>query len=196
MNKRAAIGFLLFATALLLWWHRQQPADQATQTPLPTVESRQRQVAATSIAAPKPTPESDPAGWMEMRRKEVEEERQKGLNDWRTPIVFYGRVVDENMNPVSDAKIDFGWTDLSPSGSSEMQTASDNNGSFFLSGVKGKVLTVQVAKSGYYAFKAYPVVFFLRRCESELCSRRSQSGRLPLEKEGRSRAAGSNGRQV
>src|SRR4051812_8097608 len=34
-------------------------------------------------------------------------------DEWRAPIDFFGRVADENNNPVPDVKIEFGWTDLS-----------------------------------------------------------------------------------
>lgn len=81
-------------------------------------------------------------------------------DEWRTPISFYGKVVDENTNPVAGAEIHFVWTDLSQSGSSERTTTSDHNGLFSLQDVTGKALSVQVSKQGYYAYKNYPVGFF------------------------------------
>ena len=83
-----------------------------------------------------------------------------GKNEWRTPIEFFGRVVDENSNPVVSAEIHFIWTDLSSQGSSAKQTTSNENGLFSLLDARGKVLTVQVTKDGYYAYKAFPVGFF------------------------------------
>ena len=81
-------------------------------------------------------------------------------NDWRTPINFYGEVMDENTNPVAGANIHFVWTDLSPTGTTEKDTSSDQNGFFSLQNVEGKTLTVEVSKAGYYAYQNYPVGFF------------------------------------
>jgi hypothetical protein len=96
----------------------------------------------------------------EKRLKQMEEERQKGLYEWRTPIEFYGKVVDENANPVAGADVHFGWTDLSPQGSSEKRTASDVNGLFSLRDAVGKHLNVQVSKPGYYAYQPFGASFF------------------------------------
>ena len=103
--------------------------------------------------------------------------------EWRVPIQFYGKVVDENLSPVRDAKVHFQWTDLSH-GTSEADSVSDGQGNFSLSGVQGKRLLVRVTKVGYYASssnegsfefanpfeeiyyrpsKAKPVLFYLRK---------------------------------
>ena len=78
---------------------------------------------------------------------------------WKTPITFHGRVIDQNTNPVPDAKIHFAWTDLSPNGTSETNTQSDVNGLFALSGVTGRGLSVYVSKPGYYLSKRSPTSF-------------------------------------
>lgn len=104
---------------------------------------------------------------------------------WKTPIAFYGVVEDENKQPVADATIKFEWNDLSAKGTSTSQTHSDAAGRFELSGVRGKGLSADVSKAGYYkvydgrrtdfefsmpAEESYyepdasqPVVFFLRK---------------------------------
>ena len=75
---------------------------------------------------------------------------ERAFDDWRTPINFYGKVVDERGEPVAGANISFGWTDLSPEGYSRATTTSDANGLFFLEGRTGKHLSVAVSKEGYY----------------------------------------------
>jgi hypothetical protein len=103
--------------------------------------------------------------------------------EWKVPIQFYGKVVDENRSPVRDAKVHFQWTDLSH-GTSEADSVSDGQGNFSLGGVQGKRLLVRVTKPGYYASsqnegsfefanpfeeiyyrpsKAKPVLFYLRK---------------------------------
>ena len=69
-------------------------------------------------------------------------------SEWRTPIDFYGEVVDEMGSPVADAEVRFVWTDLSSSGASEVQTTSDATGRFALRSRKGKHLSVRGFQSG------------------------------------------------
>ena len=70
--------------------------------------------------------------------------------DWKMPIRFYGRVVDQQMVAVPNARVHFQWTDLSSKGSSEADAATDSNGSFTFQGAQGKRLKVLVSKDGYY----------------------------------------------
>ena len=68
---------------------------------------------------------------------------------WRTPITFYGKVVDELNSPVAGATVKFLWqtADATP----ENQMSSDGQGSFVISGINGKALEVHVEKDGYYS---------------------------------------------
>ena len=70
--------------------------------------------------------------------------------DWKQPINFFGRVVDENDQSVSGAHVNFSWTDISANGTSEATTSSGPSGEFFLLNRTGKLLTVGVGKPGYY----------------------------------------------
>jgi hypothetical protein len=71
--------------------------------------------------------------------------------DWKQPINFYGRVVDENNQPVAGATAGFEWTDLSQKGTSKATAISDETGFFSLTDRQGKRLVVDVAKDGYYS---------------------------------------------
>jgi hypothetical protein len=82
----------------------------------------------------------------EVRRRDAADSKW----EWKTPIRFYGRVVDEHLRPVPNAKIHFQWNDISPRGTSERETASDVQGLFSLTGVNGKGVLVRVTKEGYY----------------------------------------------
>jgi hypothetical protein len=72
--------------------------------------------------------------------------------EWRTPIEFYGEVVDENTNPVAGAQIDFDANDTSAEGTSFYHTQSDANGFFSIKNIQGKILGVKVSKEGYYSY--------------------------------------------
>jgi len=67
-----------------------------------------------------------------------------------TPIEFYGKVVDQNGDPVSEANVDYGTIDRFDANGSDYRGRSDENGNFSISDIKGAVLTVGVQKEGYY----------------------------------------------
>jgi hypothetical protein len=70
--------------------------------------------------------------------------------EWKMPISFYGRVVDESNAPVANASVHFNWTDLSPTGTSHADKISDSNGFFSLTDQHGKRMSVTISKDGYY----------------------------------------------
>lgn len=70
--------------------------------------------------------------------------------EWKMPINFYGRVVDQDNLPISGASIRFIWNDMSERGTSESKTTSDSNGLFALTNRRGKGLSVYVTKEGYH----------------------------------------------
>jgi hypothetical protein len=73
------------------------------------------------------------------------------LFEWKMPISFFGKVVDQDDQPVVGAKIVLQWTDMSDNGTSEQTLFTDSAGRFQLTGVSGKRLAVtQLFKDGYY----------------------------------------------
>src|SRR4051812_42208675 len=61
----------------------------------------------------------------------TEVKRREALDktwEWKVPIKFLGKVVDENEQPVSKAEIKFQWTNLSPKGTANAETTSDDRG--------------------------------------------------------------------
>lgn len=72
--------------------------------------------------------------------------------EWKMPINFYGKVVDEDCNPVGGATAKCIWTDLSSKGTSTAEVTSDARGLFSLTGKTGKFLEVRVRKNGYYSY--------------------------------------------
>ncbi len=72
--------------------------------------------------------------------------------DWKQPINFYGRVVDESNEPVVAANIHFTWNDISEKGTSDTDLKSDNDGLFSLTGRRGKAISVTASKDGYYTY--------------------------------------------
>lgn len=168
MNKNHLnIALIVLTVTLFLWWLSHRPTNQTDQrrvgiepgqrgSPPARVPQHSTNVAPgaapPAAAAFEPTPESNFTAWNEDRTRQTEAGLEGFQDQWRTPIDFYGKVVDEITNPVANAEVHFVWTDLSPEGSSEKQTTSDANGLFRLTSVAGKNLIVQVSKQGYYAY--------------------------------------------
>lgn len=67
--------------------------------------------------------------------------------EWKFPIEFFGRVVDQNAHPVPAANIDMQWSVIG--GTRETSVVSDVDGRFSISGLVGRALTVRVNARGY-----------------------------------------------
>ena len=87
--------------------------------------------------------------WAEMNRRDAVDKHWQ----WKMPINFYGRVVDQSGQAVGEARVDFGWNDLSGEGTSKSQVVTDRQGGFTLIGQAGKILQVDVSKDGYSKLK-------------------------------------------
>jgi hypothetical protein len=97
---------------------------------------------------------SDPR-WKDVHAKDLVDQAW----EWRMPINFFGRVLDENEQPVPGTKVELSWTNLSQAGSSEAQTTTDAQGFFSLLNRTGRHLQVRVSKNGYYTPKRQQISF-------------------------------------
>jgi len=167
MNKRNFFLVLLgagVAAIAVFWWLRSSPLPAAPQAP---VMAKQSAVIPTStpssIAQATPNGRQIPGGTYEPSDPRWKEVHAKDLVDqaweWRMPINFFGRVVDEKGQPISGAKIELSWTNLSQAGSSEAETKTDAEGYFSLLNKKGRHLQVRVSKDGYYTPKQQQISF-------------------------------------
>ena len=168
MNKRnlaivlSGLGVVAIA---VLWWLRSFSLPAVSQAPIVAQPSM-----APATSSPQPnvtqaTPNgrqipgaayepSDPR-WKEVHAKDLVDQ----VWEWRMPINFYGRVVDENEQPVPGAKVELSWTDLSQAGTSQAKTTTDAQGSFSLLNRIGRHLQVRVNKDGYYTPKRQQISF-------------------------------------
>jgi hypothetical protein len=85
--------------------------------------------------------------------------REIDAEDWRKPIEFYGKTVDQNSQPVPGVQVHLIWTDTSATGSSERHQLSDTQGGFTLTGTTGRILQVWLNKDGYYVPKTNQISF-------------------------------------
>src|SRR5689334_17721409 len=143
--SKLAIIFCVSAVLLSLswWWW----------TPFPEKPS-QRSSRATSRPSTAFVASSPPLNLGESRPRNQEERRKKTVAKvaamLATPITFYGKVVDQNGEPIPGANVDYGTIDKFDESGSDYQSKSDENGGFSITGINGAVLTVGVRKAGYY----------------------------------------------
>ena len=174
MNKRKRIlivvALLLIAAVVWLRPRHSQPSEPSVTESTTTDASQPTSSAKAVVRRPVPAVASAPttvpnlpsqngAAIVESRISQIQTEIERGYDQWRTPIEFYGKVVDENTNPVANASVHFVWTDLSQNGTSEKDAASDQDGLFSLSNTNGKNLIVQVSKDGYYSYQPFGAAF-------------------------------------
>jgi hypothetical protein len=79
--------------------------------------------------------------------------------DWKRSISFFGRVVDQNGNPVEGAMVSLQWVDMSAAGTSKTIKTTDAKGYFALKNVIGKNLSVVLTKQGYSSARTNQYVF-------------------------------------
>ena len=149
MKRRSTIIALVLLALLTAWllWPRKQPESKSVQ--------KNQQMSSNQEAAPavpsatvdgKPAPTLDASKQDEKRIGAIEAMRRA----YNAPIVFYGKAVDEEGNPLAEAKVGYSVADNPLKDGSKYEGISDASGSFSLSGVKGASMTVAVTKEGYY----------------------------------------------
>ena len=158
-NFKVAVSLLVIIAVIIWWCCRPSPKNGSTERP--SVPSTAQQVAVpksnpgASVSQNQPAP-TNQTPERQMTKEERAEKRQSAVehsyDEWRTPIEFYGMVMDDSNNVIVGAQVDFLCNDLSPSGTSSYHTQSDINGGFSIKGITGKLLDVKVNKDGYYSY--------------------------------------------
>ena len=148
----------IIAVVFLLWWFKRNPQGIAPQIPATNLSSSLQAGSNGTVAgtfqnqqAQPPHTAGDKSTIPGAVVEYIKKVRLDPTYDWKQPINFYGRVVDESNAVVSGASVHFTWNDLSPKGTSDANTVSDGNGGFSLADQRGKRLYVEVSKNGYYS---------------------------------------------
>jgi len=136
---------------IYLHWLRKSEQPKAAASNQSTL---QRPVSAQSPSASPGTSMSARLAFTPPTEAEIkqQQERQWSLL-FMTPISIYGKVVDENANPISGASVDIGVNDnpLPNKTGSTYIKITDEGGLFSLTGVHGVGFSVSASKSGYYS---------------------------------------------
>jgi len=133
------------------------PAVSEETSPKPFEASPQKENVTTAEA--KISQEAEEA----IESLDIPEDHKKGLrlltSIYSNPFDFYGKVVDEEGNPIADARVGFSLLQGHFASGKKGSTASDQEGLFSIKGEAG-ALTVGVSKSGYYAVPQYSAAAF------------------------------------
>lgn len=160
--KRKTILVLaaVFAVLVAIWVlspkqhfdkHEQPPGDYETTSQPGRPESAQHAVAHPAIPQPRlfkstrypPVTPEEKVMWEWWRAMNKVDPKFQ----WKMPIEFYGKVVDQFGEPVAEATVQFTWTAIDDSHHAEMLSGAD--GRFQFAGVRGSGLDVSVRKVGY-----------------------------------------------
>src|SRR5437867_4251098 len=155
MKKKS---ILLAAVVLLVslgFWGVLRKRGESSAPPTSAESQDQQHEKAASTRSPVPSsvataPKASRSPVSEGVQLYVQNKMADSQYDWKQPINFYGKVVDESNQPVGGATVNFGWNDLSEQGRSTGQATSDAAGLFSLVNHSGKRLIVAVKKEGYY----------------------------------------------
>ena len=147
------LSFVAIALIAIVWLLRR---SQNPHPPIPT-EAVERdatltptaQVSATNAPSrSQKSPSETPEEYTQQFHERVMADRDF---EWKHPIDFWGRVLDEADQPLEGATIEFTWNDVSQEGSSHSVATSDRDGRFSLLDRRGKRLYVKVWREGYYS---------------------------------------------
>lgn len=165
-TKIACFVLLTLIAVAIGWWlsspRRSVTSTSATPKPVPTAPnaSAPNQPADEGSAVVQPFARTPMLGVADPRWKEYHAKRKVDpLSEWRTPIEFFGKVIDEQDRPVSDAEIQFEWVGTSEKnggdGVGHKLMTSDANGFFMINGIEGKRLVMSVRKDGYHSKRSW-----------------------------------------
>lgn len=166
-TRTASLVFLIGLAVCIGWWlsspRRTVTSTSATPKPVPTTPKASTPNPPTADVAPivvQPFARTPMLGVTDPRWKEYHAKRKVDPSfEWRTPIQFYGKVIDEQNLPVVGAEVEFSWSGTSEKyggdGVGHRTMTSDANGLFVINGIEGKGMSVRVRKDGYHSRRTW-----------------------------------------
>ena len=162
MKKRYFIAAFLLLGLLIVWWlfaNKQSQSSLLTTAPDLSPLIAKQQPVRSGIHALSPAVsthgksntviiEGVPVSEEFMRY--MEHKHADPLYDWKQPINFYGKVVDDNNQPVAGASVDYTWSTIQAErGTLTKHSESDEQGLFSIHET-GSGIGITVSKEGYY----------------------------------------------
>lgn len=172
-QRRNQILFLAVAVAILVlvWLFHRRPAvtppapaqteaqaDSAAPVEQPARQSQPvANLKPSAVVSTAPSNQSSPA----------EDPRQREMTMtkmlWRTPIVFFGKVLDESNQPVAGVHVSYGANSaneqLTQEVRNEGEATSDARGVFKIAGIRGRSFVLELSHPAYYTSSSNPPGF-------------------------------------
>ncbi len=165
MRPRFVISLLvllILVLAIAFWLrpkHSAAVAPPAQETVQPANQTASNGNSASQSVSPTPPPiQQANQQTIVTHKTETPEQARQEIESANAPIEFYGKVIDQDSNPVPDAKVDIGirhWTmpdpaiQLAGSDTIHLDQTSDANGRFEFHGATGDGFGVGITKDGY-----------------------------------------------
>jgi hypothetical protein len=166
MNKNNFV--ILFACVIvvliLFWFLHQRPSNSPVARPVELLQTNK----AVPIQQPdrRVTMQSNtmPASASSMHtahdiRAQIEQTKQAMTNMallWRTPLLYYGKVIDESNQPISGVRVSYGGNSINESliqeTRNEGSVTTDERGIFKIDGLYGIGLMFQLSHPNYYPY--------------------------------------------
>ncbi|MFZ4766675.1 MAG: carboxypeptidase-like regulatory domain-containing protein, partial [Roseimicrobium sp.] len=161
ISKSGILAFLLALAVAVCWWLSRPKKHVETKPDVTRFAATARSTPFTAVPEiVQPFAKTPMLGLADPRWRAYEAKRKLDpAAEWRTPIEFYGKVVDEKEQPVAGATVEISWNGTvekyGGDGVGKRKLTSDANGVFVLSGEEGKGITVLASKDGYYRRKSW-----------------------------------------
>ena len=162
-RKQISIVGLFILIITLIWWFLKPSRPQTNQSVTsPTISTQS--IEPKSLSLNQLTNSKNritlPPGTIEREKEKRKQAIESIKQIFQTPITFHGKVIDQNGDPVPQAKVTYGALDKFWESGTDYQGSSDSNGLFSISGIKGGALLVAVQKEGYYPFDRHSAAGF------------------------------------
>jgi hypothetical protein len=142
VRNKVLIAALVVIGLIALWAIRsKRPRDQRNE-PSPLLQNDVQGATSPAVTQTSSSREAPPTTF---------QARQKAFTAaFKTPISFYGRVIDQHGDPVPQADVKLSANDKASGGRpSEYTRKTDSDGHFSIGGISGITLAVEVSKPGY-----------------------------------------------
>jgi Carboxypeptidase regulatory-like domain len=144
-RNRLLIAALIGVGLVAIWWIASREPGELPSKVTTTRGSGSQNESPTPTAASQATPPPKPSP-----PASFEAQERGFITAFKTPIAFYGRVIDQHGNPVPEADVKLSANDKAFGGRpTEYTRKTDAAGAFSIAGIGGLTLAVEVSKPGY-----------------------------------------------
>jgi hypothetical protein len=162
MKKQILRVLAVILSVAIVWWFLAHQVRKPLQIPrtnsTPQSAEQSDNNSVTSVQEQSQSNSATNNAHTNELRQYIEKLRQDSSYEWKLPINFFGKVVDDSNEPIDSADIHFEWNTIKQNDIVSGETfdvKSAESGLFDLRDKKGDSLQVSVSKQGYYSKTGY-----------------------------------------